>query len=155
MERQMSQASQSKPVTTLTGLLVGMHFRPPAKLILETLKSGTPLQLVPEPDNEYDDKAIRVFVNLGEVPASQYGRLEAELPGFGWDIETFHQRAESGESLMLGYIAASKNKALKEDSSLVSNEVFLNVQELVAWSDCSIRLGFAPSGAALVILSAP
>lgn len=145
----------TKPITSLTGLLVGMHFRPPAKLILETLKSGTPLQLVAEPDNEYDDKAIRVFVNLGEVPESQFARLEAELPGFGWDIDTFRQRAETGETLMLGYIAASKNKALKEDSLLVSNEVFLGAQELVKWSDCNIRLGFAPSGAALVILSAP
>lgn len=152
MEQKVS--TQSKPITTLTGLLVGMHFRPPAKLILETLKSGTELQLVAEPDNEYDANAIRVFVSLGEVPASQYGRLEAELPGFGWDIETFRQRAETGESLMLGYIAASKNKALKEDSSLVSNEAFLGAQELVSWSDCSIRLGFAPSGAALVILNA-
>lgn len=150
----MSQAA-TKPITTLTGLLVGMHFRPPAKLILETLKSGTPLQLAHEPDNEYDANAVRVFVRLGEVPESQHARLEAELPGFGWDIETFRSRAEVGESLMLGYIAASKNKALKDQSEFVSNEVFLAAQELVAWEDCSIRLGFAPSGAALVILSAP
>jgi HIRAN domain len=145
----------SKPITTLTGLLVGMHFRPPAKLILETLKSGTELQLVHEPDNEYDSNAIRVYVRLGEVPESQHGRLEAELPGFGWDIETFRSRAESGEALMLGYVAASKNKALREDPTLVSNEAFLGAQDLIPWSDCSIRLGFAPSGAALVILSAP
>lgn len=152
MEQEMSQ---NKPVTTITGLLVGMHFRPPAKLILETLKSGTPLQLVAEPDNEYDSNAIRVYVNLGEVPESQHARLEQELPGFGWDIETFWQRAETGEALMLGYIAASKNKALREDPSLVSNEAFLGAQELIPWSECSIRLGFAPNGSALVILSAP
>ena len=145
----------SKPITTLTGLLVGMHFRPPAKLILETLKSGTELQLVHEPDNEYDQNAVKVFVRLGEVPESQHVRLEAELPGFGWDIETFKARAEVGEAIMLGYIAASKNKALKEDPLLVSNEAFLSAQELIPWSDCSIRLGFAPSGQALVILSAP
>jgi len=145
----------NKPITTLTGLLVGMHFRPPAKLILETLKSGTDLQLVAEPDCEYDPNAVQVYVRLGEIPESQYGRLEAELPGFGWDIDTFRQRAESGEALMLGYIAAAKNKLLKNQTEFVANEVFLGAQELVPWSDCSIRLGFAPSGQALVILSAP
>lgn len=139
----------------LTAVLVGMHFRPPAKLILETLPAGAELQLVHEADNPYDGDAVRVYVRLSAVPASQLARLEAELPGFGWSIEEFHQRIELGEAFQLGYLAAGKNKVLKGQEELVSNSIFLAAQEQVSWSECQISLGFSPSGLPLVVLRAP
>ena len=138
----------------LTGLLVGMNFRPPAKLFLECLPAGSELSLEHEPSNEYDANAVKVSVKLGEIPASQASRLESELPGFGWSMEDFFERVASGESFMLGYLAASKNKQLKTIEGAVSNEVFLLAQEQVAWSECSIKLAFGMNGLPLVLLKA-
>lgn len=142
-------------MNTLTGVLVGAHFRPPAKLILECLPAGASLQLVAEPDNPYDPQAVQVFTNLGNVPASQHSRLEQDLPKYGWDLDEFLQRADTGETIHLGYIAASKNKILLELSDCVANSVFVAAQEQIQWCDCMITLGFTANGAPLVILRAP
>lgn len=135
---------------TLTGALVGAHFRPPAKLVLECLASGTSLALRAEPLNEYDEFAIAVLVSPSAIPASQHKLLVEELPLCGWDLEELLSQPE----LHLGYIAASKNKLLKEHPELVGNQVFCQSRELVRWEDCRISLGFGLNGMALVILVA-
>lgn len=141
-------------MNTLTGILVGAHFRPPAKLILECLPSGTPLQLVAEPDNAYDEFAVQVSVNLGHVPDSQHSRLAQELPKYGWDLDEFKTRAETGECIHLGYLAAGNNKVFKEMAECQANSVFLDAQALTPWAECQITLGFAANGQALVLLKA-
>lgn len=45
--------------------MVGMRFRPPALAVLANLPSGTPLQMVREPDNQYDSNAIKVVLPEG------------------------------------------------------------------------------------------
>jgi hypothetical protein len=44
--------------------LVGNGFRLSGRLILPTLSEGTPLILEPEPDNPYDEDAIKVLVDM-------------------------------------------------------------------------------------------
>lgn len=138
-------------MNTLTGVLVGMHFRPPAKLVLETLASGANLTLEAEPTNEWDEWAVRVSCSPKDIPSSQYIKLRDELPGYGMDLAELLAMP----SVWLGYLAASKNKALKNRPDLVSNQVFVLAQEQVSWQDCSITLGFDSNGQPLVILVAP
>jgi len=80
--------------------IVGMHFRPPASIVLKHLRSGGPIILEAEPSNQYDSNAIKVLVPKHSIPASQ--ELKDLLPGFGIDPEEFF---ESEEPLFLGYIA--------------------------------------------------
>ncbi len=142
---------------TLTGLLVGMHFRPPAKLILECLPSGTPLTLRAEPENPYDDDAVAVEVELKHLAASQRERLVAELPNFGWSWEQVEEYIAQGSVLQLGYIGAAKNKDVKalEGEGVVANRVFIDAnREVIPWTDCAITLGFSSAGKPLVVLKA-
>lgn len=81
--------------------VVGMHFRPPAKAILAFLPSGAQLSLQLEPDNPYDANAIRVLVEAKEVPEDLRDALNAQLCGFGHDLESF----DAGSPWHLGYIA--------------------------------------------------
>lgn len=138
----------------LSGLLVGMHFRPPAKLILECLPGGTALQLESDSENPYDAFAVKVLVRAREVPVSQLKRLEDELPAYGWQYEDFLELVEQDKTIWLGFLAAEKNKALRAEPQLVPNEVFLKAREQVAWENCQIGLGFSNSGAPLVVLTA-
>jgi hypothetical protein len=142
--------SEMQHVTELCGVLVGMHFRPPAKLVLESLASGTPLSLRAEPTNEYDEWAVAVLVEPAAIPASQHERLASELPGCGWDLQELLGLPE----LHLGYLASGKNKILQQISGSVANSIFCQAREIISWEECSIRLGFAASGHPLVLLSA-
>ena len=42
--------------------LVGAHFRPPAKALIQSLPVGQVLRLSREPDNQYDTNAIQVWL---------------------------------------------------------------------------------------------
>lgn len=46
----------------LRALVVGMHFRPPAKDVINMLAAGTPVVLMREPENEYDENAVKVVL---------------------------------------------------------------------------------------------
>jgi len=91
-----------------TFLLVGMHFRPPAKQVLEHLPAGALLMLRAEPDNPYDPAAVSVWISPSEVPEGQRPELDIKLPGTGTDPEDFWQTPE----IMLGYLGASGGKPL-------------------------------------------
>ena len=52
---------------THTFPIVGAHYRPPAKALLESLPVDTPLSLHPEPENEYDENAIQVLIASGAI----------------------------------------------------------------------------------------
>ncbi len=73
----------------LTGLLVGMHFRPPAKEVLAALPAGTTLWLQREPDNPYDENAVKVLLP-GFGPEGEHADLRAGLEATGkWGEEMF------------------------------------------------------------------
>lgn len=87
--------------------LAGAYHRPPAKTILGALPQGCELKLDPEPQNPYDEYAIRVLVRTGAIPASQYAMLEAELPNSGSSLDDLLTQAE----VMLGYLSSSTSRA--------------------------------------------
>lgn len=97
-------------MTTLISLIVGAHFRPPAKVLLANMPSGMPLTLAPEPSNEYDENAVAVFLTtedlLNQLDAEQTQSLEDELSGMGFDLDMLREQ----EAWHLGYLPAEANK---------------------------------------------
>lgn len=107
----------------LITLLVGSHFHPPAKLLLEHLPVGTPVRLRPEPDNPYDPLAIQVLLDPRNIPESQFDELELALPGMGSDMESLLAQ----DFILLGHSAKSGGKPIIErgDPECVGNsEIF-------------------------------
>ena len=92
----------------LTSLLVGAHFRPPAKTLLAHLPSGCPLLLQPEPGNQYDPDALQVLVDPVVIPVGQHSQLSAELPLQGATLE----QVLSAGPIHLGFVAKSGGKPL-------------------------------------------
>lgn len=119
-------------------LLVGAHFRPPAKLVLSALPNGTPLTLRAEPDNPYDEQAIAVYVAVDEVPEGEHEQLAEQLPSCGWTLE---QLLSEGE-LQLGYLAAEGNKQLTKYQLTCCNKHFVGRSHGL--------LRFAPDGQPMI-----
>ena len=115
--------------TTLISLLVGAHFRPPAKLLLGHLPSGARVTLEPEPDNPYDEHAVKVWISPDEIPATEHEALAAELPGFGMSLEELLATSR----VHLGYVAASDGKPLaigrERRAGLVGNREVAGAKE--------------------------
>lgn len=139
----------------LTGILVGSHFHPPAKVLLEHLPQGAALQLVPEPDNPYapEGDALQVFIRPDQIPASQEAELALKLPGMGQDWDEL--KAEN-LPMSLGHVGTSdgkpmlKAKMLRTDLS--SNKDFL---AHMGPDGCEARLEFDGSGLFLVSIELP
>lgn len=135
---------------TLTSLLVGAHFRPPASRVLQSLPSGTGLSLHPEPENSYDPAALRVLCRTSSIPESEFEGLEMDLPASGSDLAGLLAQAE----IWLGYVASSGGTPLQKAiergmQDLVGNQEF---QALLLDPEHRASLAFAPDGAPLVIL---
>ena len=88
--------------------LVGMHFRPPARQVLERLRLGTRLELRREPDNAYDPWAVEVWVSPAEIELDE-GPFPLDLSfavvlaGAGCDLEELLAQ----EAIQLGFLGAS------------------------------------------------
>lgn len=67
--------------------IVGAHFRPPAKVILQFLPMNAPLVCEREPSNEFDPNAIAVYVEPSAIPQSVHQDLDLMAAGFGYGIE--------------------------------------------------------------------
>jgi hypothetical protein len=81
--------------------IVGMHFRPPAKVILAQLKGDCPLIIRPEPENPHDANALQVLVQTSSL--SDHADLENMallLPNMGFSLEDVLAQ----EEWHLGYI---------------------------------------------------
>jgi len=87
--------------------LVGAHFRPPAKAILQHLPAGAELRLEREPENPYDASAIKVIVRSALIPESQYAELEIAVQGHGLSLDEVLSQSEHH----LGYIAAKSGES--------------------------------------------
>ena len=137
----------SEQKTELLVPIVGMHFRPPAKQVLAVLPSGAKLGLEPEPENPYDEKAIKVFVCVAdEVREAQYPALAAALVGVGQELDELIGRSEP---MQLGYIADSDGKALRNSGGSGNREVGeLMRLAAAAGEQVSATLEFDPSGMA-------
>lgn len=130
--------------------IVGAHFRPPAKLILAVLPMGCELLLEPEPENQYDARAIKVLVTPDKIPESQHEMLRSELPGMGFSLEDILAL----DFVFLGYCAAAKGKpfekAKAEDLGVVGND---RIGEIISTSNWSAKLGALVSGGPAVVLT--
>lgn len=87
--------------TNTTAPLVGAHFRPPAKAIIQSLPSAYPLELRPEPANPYDPHAIAVWFDASHLSPEAKEELESTLPGNGSNLEDLLMQ----RFWQLGYIA--------------------------------------------------
>lgn len=85
--------------TTHTLPIVGAHFRPPAKALLQVMHGATPLTLVREPDNAYDPNAVQVMLNGSDLSALTDDDLADAIIGTGWTPD----EVRSGV-LHLGYV---------------------------------------------------
>jgi hypothetical protein len=134
-----------------TTMLVGAHFVPPAKLVLEHLASGTELILEPYDDNPYDSSAIRVLVEPRLIPESQHGVLDEKLPGAGSDMQTL---LASGP-LVLGHVASSGGKPLAKAnaSGPIQYVGTLEVREALTQPGHEAKLGFDPAGLPIIYLT--
>lgn len=90
----------------LKTLLVGQHFKPPAKALLAALPQGAKVTIIPEPDNPYDSEALLVVVETSEIDESSLD--EAMLAGMGQSLSDVMEQ----ESWTLGHVAASGGKPL-------------------------------------------
>ena len=67
--------------------LVGAHFRPPAKALIQSMPMSHPLELRPEPTNPYDSNAIAIWLDAHTLPDDSLEELRHTLPGMGSDID--------------------------------------------------------------------
>ena len=97
-------------------LLVGMHFNPPAKIVLQALPSGAKVELRPEPTNPYDENAVEVWVFPDEIEEGVLKLNATELLGSGFDVDEIMQ----GPSLRLGHVGASGKKPIMKAALTVA-----------------------------------
>jgi hypothetical protein len=112
----------------LTVLLVGSHFHPPAKALLEVLPEGFPFGLQPDPFNKYDPQAIKVMIEpedlaeaIEDLPTPAREVLETNLNGFGLSID---QILQWPEPFHCGHVGASEGKPAKAEKADGTNEVW-------------------------------
>lgn len=106
-------------MTSLTAPIVGMHFRPPAKDVINLLPGGCRLILLREPDNPYDAAAVKVLVP-GFSPEGEHReiyegcRLQCaadEFQALPWNSDSLT------DPLHLGYVDSKKTGKAAEFSS--------------------------------------
>lgn len=141
-------------MTKLLCLLVGMHFRPPAKAILQHLPTGAKVRLEAEPGNQYDPNAIRVLFNGDDLPAAddidQRNAREADFLSQGFSEEEIRQAPEEWQ---LGYIAKSGGKPLAGKPWVGNVEVLRDIhREAGDFKEHTASLLFGPAGEPLVAI---
>lgn len=132
--------------------LVGAHFRPPAKTIIQSLPAGYALELRPEPTNPYDANAVAVWFDASHLSADAKSELESTLPGSGGNLDDLL----SQRFWQLGYLA-KEHAAIHQErigfiieghnvDAAVSGEGFL-------WTGFPCKLSFTGSGQPAVIFN--
>jgi hypothetical protein len=86
----------------MRSLIVGMHFRPPAKALITCAPENSALTLFPEPSNPYDEFAIKVFLHPNQWPESTHAILAEALPHYGFELEEILNLGP----IHIGYIAS-------------------------------------------------
>ena len=91
--------------------LMGAHFRPPAKALIQALSSDHPLELRPEPTNPYDPNAVAVWLDASTIaPDILDEELAFTLPSQGQDVESLLEQ----KWWQLGYLAKEKAAIFQE-----------------------------------------
>ena len=108
--------------------IVGSHYRPPAKALLESLPIDTPLTLHAEPENEHDENAIQVLVDSTDIARAVRSSKECQRTlinscadcGFT-DFDALFQTP----SWHLGYIPRAIAAKIKLDDDVSGSLCFL------------------------------
>lgn len=132
--------------------LVGMHFRPPAKAILQSLPAAYPLELRPEPSNPYDPNAVAVWFDASHLPDEALEELRHTLPGQGSDIESLCDQ----RFWHIGYIAKGEAAIYQSDIAHIiegHNEDAAISGEGFLWTGFPCKLGFDGTGKSLVLFN--
>jgi hypothetical protein len=89
--------------------LVGMHFHPPAKAVVNAMQVGMSVTLIMEDDNQYDSNAVRVVYDMGDWPVDRMDALTFSLDAvYGGGVSASELCVQG--LLFLGYLASSANK---------------------------------------------
>lgn len=113
---------------TVYSPIVGNVFRLAGKSVLPLLGEGQPLILEPEPENPYDQDAIKVCVDVSTIK----------------DISEENDFSEAPLVIHLGYIPHSGNKT---DTTGIGTTQVLNIILQPNWS---ATLTFSPMGRPMV-----
>jgi hypothetical protein len=112
--------------------LVGSHFRPPAKALLQVLPSGTELILRAEPGNPYDPNAVQVLLPTANIPEDVEQELEIHALGHGYDLP----QIKAQDEWHVGYVKATEALWLQKHIT----------------SDTTCQLGFLMNGNYAIIV---
>lgn len=129
--------------------LVGAHFRPPAKALIQALPSSHRLELRPEPSNPYDPNAIAVWLDAATIPDDiLQDELRFTLPGMGQDVDGLL----SERWWQLGYIAKDQAAIYQEPVTLA---IAANNEEAPddPWTGFPCALAFDGSGKPAVLFN--
>ena len=123
--------------------IMGAHFRPPAKAILQSLPSDQTLELRPEPSNPYDPNAVGVWIDAAGIPQEALEELSSTLPGQGCDVETLLEQGW----WHLGYIPKEKAADLQTPIGLaIDANNSAAEDEYQIWSGYPAHLTFTGDG---------
>ena len=132
--------------------LVGAHFRPPAKAIIQSLPASYPLELRPEPSNPYDSNAVAVWFDASGLSPDAKSELESTLPGNGSNLEDLLAQ----RFWQLGYIAKEHAAIWQERIGFMIEAHNVNAAvsgDDFAWSGFPCKLSFTGKGQPAVIFS--
>jgi hypothetical protein len=131
----------------LLSLITGGFARQGGKVTLEHLPSGAELRLEPEPDNPYDQFALRVLVDPEEIPTSQHIHMEDKLEAYGMTIGDLLNNGP----IWIGFVAATGGKPLAKARAGGSPGLSGNQEFTQALGVCDpnykCHLGFTSEGA--------
>jgi hypothetical protein len=91
-------------ILPFSAAIVGARFRPPAADVLNNLGGDTPLICVREPDNQHDENAIKVMINIDLVPVEEF-LDEGQEPSDVFSID-------ESDRYQLGYVPRDKAELL-------------------------------------------
>lgn len=133
----------------ITTPIVGAHFRPPAKLILQFAPMNWRLRLEREPYNQYDSHAIAVFgtveskESLAELydiwPEAAINALSEVSPEAGFSIDEI-----LGTEFQLGYLPGTQQKKWPQAVPLVGT--LAPRWDAMGLEFLHAKLGFMPWG---------
>lgn len=143
--------------------LVGMHFRPPAKDVVNNLAANTELLVQRQPDNPYDTNALQVllvgFCEGGQNEAAWEASKQAKWEELGGsedgegeieDMEQFNDYCATTltDPLPLGYICNGEKTGGKK-ANMISPQM-----DAVGMVSVPGRLSFDERGGPIVVIEA-
>lgn len=146
----MTQNDSAASTRTYKGLLVGLHFNPPAKQIFPLLPGGMLLELEPDPENPYDPMAVKVLFQSSALGPDRDDEIAAALVGTSFDLDSFREM----DRVMLGHLAAEGGKPLLkcQEPGMASNKTIIEAV-VRAGGQYTAKLSFGQAAEPLVLVT--